>query len=737
MDYIAHKKDETNEFQTVKEHSEGTARLCQQFSIPLLKNLLYNIGVLHDIGKYQETFQKKISKDNTLKIEHSICGAIESFQKYGSLMGSMAAYCIAGHHSGIPNGGNRTDTDMENTLNGRLKRKSESYEAYKNEIVLNKITKKEMNSMVSGLFQNCMQPAQRNDFISQFALLTYYMFSCLTDADSIDTAQFYRQRERKLKADFQKCLEAVNIKLNSFQCETQLQKTRSELQVQVFQKTDRDSEIYLMNMPTGSGKTLCSVKFALERAIKKNKKRIIYIIPYNSIIDQTVSEFETLFKDNAEILRHQSTVNYETENENFNIAAKVATENWDAPFIVTTAVQFLESIYANKRGKLRKFHNMQDSILIFDEAHLMPVPYLQPCLQAITFITKYLNSEAVFLTATMPDYKKLLQEFTYTNSTVADLITNTTKFDVFKKNTYVSLGESSIHNLVYHAEKNPSSLIVVNSRKKANEVYQECRKVYGPQNCYHLSTYMTSINRREVIKEIKESLRILAKDYPNLNNVPKERKIVVVSTSLIEVGVDLDFLAAYRELTGLDSVLQTGGRCNREGKYPSKDSCVYVFEFDSVKRKVTKDMRQNITRGLIEKNSDLSSLGCIREYYQKLFEVQKGDMKSNSIYHGVVNHMNIPFRTYAENFQVIDSAQISIVVPTKEIKAILDTNSYVDISFLRKLQGYICSVYQSELENLLQTGAVKVHDSGIYYLVNSNLYSDETGIFCGTKDYII
>lgn len=197
--------------------------------------------------------------------------------------------------------------------------------------------------------------------------------------------------------------------MSAFMCRTRLQKARSALQAQAFQRASRDAEIYLMNMPTGSGKTLASVKIALERALAGKKKRIIYVIPYNSIIDQTVDVFEGLFGGELEILRHQSTFSYEDtedQDEDYQKAAKLAVENWDAPFIVTTAVQFFESIYANKRGKLRKLHNMADSILVFDEAHLMPQSYLQPCLQSIAFITKYLNSEAIFFDGNHAGFRK-------------------------------------------------------------------------------------------------------------------------------------------------------------------------------------------------------------------------------------------------------------------------------------------------------------------------------------------
>ena len=198
------------------------------------------------------------------------------------------------------------------------------------------------------------------------------------DADSEDTANFCRvgERPRELKGDFGVALDNVNQRLESFQVETELQKARALLQSQAFENAKTTAEIYLLNMPTGSGKTLASVKIALERVILQKKKRIIYVIPYNSIIDQTAEVFNELFQNNLEILRHQSTFDYENideMDEDYKEVAKIAIENWgNTKFIITTTVQFFESIYSNKRGKLRKIHNMADSILIFDEAHMMP-----------------------------------------------------------------------------------------------------------------------------------------------------------------------------------------------------------------------------------------------------------------------------------------------------------------------------------------------------------------------------
>ena len=343
----------------------------------------------------------------------------------------MMQYCIAGHHTGIPNGGFGNDED--NSLKGRMNRTFEDYDAYKQELELPELDIRKWQQFLAA---DCGRNADW--LIDKFTFLTRYLFSCLVDADSEDTARFCGDGTlpEDLKTNFQSCLEKVNRKLQSFQAETELQKARALLQKQVFDKTGEKAEIYLMNMPTGSGKTLCSVKFALEKAIAEKKKRIIYVISFLSIIDQSVEMFENLFGKDAQILRHQSTFSYddaEDFSEYYSISAKHATENWSADFIVTTMVQFLGSLYSNRRGKLRKVHNMADAVLIFDEAHLMPVEYLQPCLQGIAFLTRYLNSSAVFLTATMPDFPSLIQTYALENSKIVNLVTDTSDFENFKK----------------------------------------------------------------------------------------------------------------------------------------------------------------------------------------------------------------------------------------------------------------------------------------------------------------
>lgn len=728
--FNAHFNEETNEGQTVKEHSENTALLCRQFAIPILKDFMYAMGLLHDVGKYQLSFQRRLKGEN-IRVEHSTCGAIVAKDLYPNVLALLMEYCIAGHHSGIPDGGYINDTPDLSTLNGRMRRVFEDFSTYKQEIFVPEIN---TEKVIGFLLQDCKNKTDL--VVDKFTFLTRYCFSCLTDADSLDTAHFCSgETIRPLNADFKACLKKVNKKLTSFVSTTDLQKTRALLQQQVFEKANTDAEIYLMNMPTGSGKTLCSVKFALERALKHNRKRIIYIIPYNSIIDQTVSVLEDIFEDSAEILRHQSTFSYNDEDytEDYKKAAKSASENWNVnSIIVTTAVQFFESIYANKRGKLRKLHNMAESILIFDEAHLMPQDYLQPCLRAIAHITRNLNSEAVFLTATMPDFPKLIHQYALDNSKIVDLIEDTSMFCKFQKCSYQYIGEMDSREILSKSGLYPSNLIIVNKRMTARKLYNEC---IGKK--FHLSTYMTAVDRKRVIDEIRFELTKLEKDFPDFLNVPEDRRITIISTSLIEAGIDLDIFTVFRELSGLDSILQAGGRCNREGKRNNAE--VYIFEFAEDK-KTAQNIKNNLTRGIIDKYENISSLQSIKEYYNRLLFMKKEDIQQHTITKECNHIASIPFSKYANEFELIDTKTVSVVVPRdNSSQEIIDSLKFTggSVTAGRKLQKYTCSLYQNELNDLIRQHVVSNFGTEIWCLTNLDYYDEEIGILFEGKDYFI
>lgn len=734
MVYKAHIQEQSGEMQTVKEHSENTAALCRKFAVQPMKDLLYTIGLMHDIGKYQSAFQQRIN-GKKIKVEHSICGAQEIMQRYDNSIGRLMAYCIAGHHSGIPDGGTILDTPDLATLSGRLKRPTEDYQAFQEELAIPELNQQELALFLA---EDCNIPQasreeQQKRLIDKYAFWVRYCFSCLVDADSLDTASFCSGENRqKLQSDFTACLKLVDERLASFKCLTQLQQTRASLQNQAFAKCGQDAEIYLMNMPTGSGKTLCSVKFALERAIRQGKKRIIYVIPYNSIINQTAEEFTKLFGNSAQILRHQSTFSYQDINdydEDYRKASQFSEENWDADFIITTAVQFFESIYANKRRKLRKLHNMADSVLIFDEAHLMPWKYLQPCLEAIAYITRYLNSEAIFLTATMPDFRQLMAKYALPNSRIIDLITDTKHFDAFKKCVYLNLGSLYEEQIIEKAQQYPSSLIVVNTRSQAQRLYRLCD---GKK--YHLSTYMTARDRQHTIAAIRQDLAKLEEDYPRLEQVPKERRIVVISTSLIEAGVDLDFYTVFRELAGLDNILQAGGRCNREGKRQFAEVFIFCNEDNKTG---SENLRSNISKRLLRDYSDISSLECISEYYNILLASQEEEYFAQyTIHHTGCTPGGIPFRQYAEQFELIDSRTVSLVVPQDDAsRTLVEQLRLTGKGNERSLQSYTCTLHQHELDDLYRQHVVADFGTGVWCLTNMDYYKPGLGICFEADDY--
>ena len=739
---IAHIRKDTHETQTIKQHSENTALLAQSFAVRPIRQLVLAAGILHDIGKYQSRFQQRILGNHNIQAPHALCGAQTAKKYYGKMIACpMLAYVIAGHHAGLLDYGSKSDIPEDATLCGTLMREvQDDYSRYETELAIPPLDEQ---ALLAFMAQGNPTPGEAAE---RFAFFTRYAFSCLTDADSLDTETFMTGLAREgIYADFAVCLQKVNQQLASFCSVTPLQKARSGLQAQAFAHAKEQAHTYLMNMPTGSGKTLCSLKFALERAIAAGKKRIIYIIPYNSIIDQTAETFEKLLGEAAPVLRHQSTFVYEDQAELAEeevLARTKATENWDAPLIVTTAVQFFESLYGNRRGSLRKLHNMGDAVLIFDEAHLLPRAYLEPCLKGISYLTGFLNSEAVLLTATMPDYRSLLNRFGLAGLTIVDLIPDRTSFEAFRKCRFQKLGVLTDEQLLQKAMESPSCLIIVNSRKAARMLYEAI-----PQGCqtFHLSTWITAQHRQETIQSIRVALSGLEQDYPDLARIPKERRLTVVSTSLVEAGVDLDFYTVFRELSGLDSILQAGGRCNREGKRALAD--VFLFEREEEVGKPATDARVNITRRLLEEYDKPDAPACILAYYERLYAACEDELTSHSIVKfendryrfdpGKV--VQLPFRSYAEEFRIIDAPTYAVAIPCDDIsRALIDRiPEGLSAKERRQLQKYTCSVSPFDFKGLLAQHLVETDQSGLIWLKNPAQYKRDTGIQFECGDIIL
>jgi len=720
MEYYAHIRED-GEKQMVLEHLTNVSDMAGAFSKELLREICRAAGRYHDIGKYAPAFQQRLMTGKP-KFEHSACGAIAldqmSKNKMEECVAWMLEYCIAGHHTGLPDGGTKSGRGYPydgTALYHRLGRAPDytgerDFSAYQKDVPL-------AIPDAAAMMQELLRAKDQTEMLERYAFFTRYVFSCLTDADFLDTEQFCNpQKQRGLSADFAEVLKALNQKLSGFRAETPLQKARQRLQQQAFQNAAQsDAPISILNMPTGSGKTLCSLKIALQKVLNNTgKKRIIYVIPYTSIIEQTAEQFEQEFGQYADILQHHSNYVYDTDPEeqaDDTVSAaqrrKSATENWDAPFLVTTSVQFFQSLYHYKGTGLRKLHNMADAVIVFDEVHLLPVELLQPCLRGIGYLIRYLNSEAIFLSATMPDYTELFQRY-LPGIPVCPLITDRTDFAAFQKCRFHFLGMTDYDNVLEKASAYPSSLIIVNQRKSAREVFAQ---VSGKK--YHLSTDMIPADRSRVIGEIRADLK---------KGVP----ITVVSTSLVEAGVDLDFSAVFRQMAGLDNILQSAGRCNREGKLQKGD--VYIFETEErVPR--TLEQRVQFTKAARQKCPEIAAPECIGTYYRQFYTFcDKDEIRSNTIARDAAGIDNLPFRTYAENFRFIQEDTVGVVIPTDDTaKALLAKLESGKFSVRRKLQRYTVSLRRHAFSKAAEAG-ILCERNGVFVLADMAYYEKETGL---------
>ena len=699
--WIAHIADD-GRIQTVKEHLEGTALRCGEFAEAFdSRNVGEVMGMLHDIGKYSKAFQKRI-RGAAIATDHSTAGAFESKIP-------VMAMGIMGHHSGLPDFGARTDSSNKATYQGRMQRarkgEIEDYSAWQSEIRLGKF-----------IFPDLVD--QKNDQVQGFYIRMLY--SCLVDADFLDTEAFCRGKERILDYEkVEKLQETLDAYVDAWRNPTSdINRIRTEILKQCILKGEQGSlGLYTLTVPTGGGKTISSLAFALHHAKKNNLKRIIYVIPYTSIIEQTSDQFSQIL-GKRNVLEHHSGVTYdenETGREQLFMKLRFATENWDVPIIVTTSVQFFESLYSNKSSKCRKNHNIAESVVIFDEAQMIPLSQLSPCVNAIVQLVKNYKVTAVLCTATQPALKDVVGR--YIENPLIEEICPKELYEspIFKRVNYVNIGKKSRDEIIEQMLKNKQVLCIVNNRKSAQIIYDLLENEEGS---YHLTTLMYPEHRRRILKEIRERL--------------KSGKVCrVVATSLIEAGVDVDFPCVLREIAGLDSILQAGGRCNREGKRPLESSIVYIFKSEA---RIPELIKTNIavTEEILEKFSDIQSEKAI-EYYFKRLRFFLSEESGAQDKEGVMKMRPFDFRKIAERFHMIDSNTFSIYIPDGEGEELLKRFHYGEQTkaIIREMGKYAVPVYAGQLRNLEEAGCIRPlfeEKTDAYELLNSALYSQEKGL---------
>lgn len=698
---LAHVSEDGMRNQSILSHLEGTAVIAERFAKSFGgQEQARTAGLLHDIGKYSDGFQKRLKGGK--KVDHSTAGAkVAMAQKQPEV-----AFAIAGHHSGLPDGGSKTDTMDSPTLCGRLKKPVEDCDLWKSEVNLpSSVTR---------------PPIAQDGFSVSF--YTRMLYSCLVDADFLDTEAFMQGKARKGNyASMGQMLERLKEYISPWwAAETVLNQKRCEILRQCFERGKKESEgLFTLTVPTGGGKTVSSLAFALSHAVAAGKERVIYVIPYTSIIDQTAEVFRKVVGE-ENVIEHHSGADFsvpEGEADPTLYRKALATENWDAPLIVTTSVQFFESLYANRPSRCRKLHNLANSVIIFDEAQTLPVPYLRPCVAAIAQLVQFYHSTAVLCTATQPVLQPLFDELA--SGLVSREICPDTEnlYQFFRRTTLISAGIKTEKELLSQLGSVPQGLCVVNRRATAQELYQGLEE----EGRFCLTTLLCPADRKRLLEEIRQRLT---------DGMPCR----VVSTSLIEAGVDVDFPAVWREEAGLNSILQTAGRCNREGKRATEDSKVTIFSLES--QTVPAMIQQNVdaTRSVFSRFDDPAEPAAIESYFQ-FFLTLKGNAALDSqnvleAFHHGMQGVLFPFSSVAEKFHLIENQTVTIYLPVGEGAELVNQLKlgYATRSLYHRLGQYSVNVYPDHLKNLLDAGAAEPVGDGNYILTDTTLYDNLTGL---------
>lgn len=717
IEYYAHTREnpETGliEYQTVEQHLRGTAELCAEFADKLnAKEYGELVGSLHDYGKCTREFLNRILNSGP-RVDHSTAGAIICAKKDHVFL----AACIAGHHSGLPDFGNMyADTADSHTLFGRIKKG---------------ISRKYVEKCGdSGVPMPDVKPYMEKNllFASQW---TRMMFSCETDADFLDTERFVKGAIGRGGYD---SIETLYERLNKYverwsNPQTELNKLRWQILCACKEAGGLKKGIYTLTVPTGGGKTIASLAFALSHALKHNMDRMVYVIPYNSIIEQNAGVFCDVVGE-GNVLEHHSGVSFEMPDDPEGECAQVqmrralASENWDMPVVATTAVQLFESMYANRASKCRKLHNLANSVIIFDEAQMLPVSNLRPCVAALTSLAVQFNSTVVLCTATQPALGKLIKEYGY-EAPIRELCPQSEElYKKFRRVTFKRENKLSDDNIAARMGKEYQALCIVNTRGAARSIYNRLKGL-ADDGCFHLSKNMESTHLKECLIEIRNRLK---------NGQPCR----VVSTQLIEAGVDVDFPAVYREMAGLDSILQASGRCNREGKRSADDSIVTIFSREGRLPRAF-ETQAGAAMEALDGGRDPGDPDTMTRYFKILLDLKGNALDKYGIISAFMDGIEgceLPFKTVAERFRMIDDDTYTIYIPRGDGAELIERLKAGESSreLYRRLGRRSVELYKSDFEKmydkcgLLTAREAPFLDERSAILNDRKLYDEKVGL---------
>ncbi len=716
--YYAHSTDnpDKSDWQKLSDHLDNVAKRAKDFAEVFGAGQWGALaGENHDLGKGTLPWQAYLRRANNVIDEftkyyegHPIHAAVGAQWLYSHSVeaGKLLAYCIAGHHGGLPNWYDLSTSALEEKLQKQY-----------SEIQISCSTLEFPEKL------SFLPDPERFGFQLQF--FTRMLFSCLVDADYLDTEASLDGKKSDQRSSYpvidelrEKFWINFNVLRDKADQTTNVNQQRERVLEDCQQAAELEPGLFSLTVPTGGGKTLASLAFALDHAEKHGKRRIIYVIPFTSIIEQNAKVFRNILGDDVVLEHHCNFIPDDTDWK-----TRLSSENWDAPLVVTTNVQFFNSFYANKTSKCRKLHNVAESIIIFDEVQAIPVEKLKPCLEVIKELSLNYGVTSVLCTATQPAIE-FSEQFKCGLKNVREIINNVPKlFSSLKRTEEIYIGELSEEDVANRLLDHDQVLCIVNTRQQALDIFNALPE--SDANI-HLSALMCPAHRTKKLDEIRNRL------------LPANSKPCrVISTQLIEAGVDVDFPCVFRAVAGIDSIAQAAGRCNRNGlsEIPCK---VYVLKFpEDSGCSFFRNAAQSAEKLFEPFAGRLTSPECVREYFADFFWKNEQRMDEDGIIGNwcrSAQSLDIQFKEIAQ-FQMIKSATDPVVIALDEnaVKLVraLDFAEHKG-GILRKLQQFSVQIYPyqfSEIKDWLENPA-----PGVWVLRTEELYSDTTGLKCNPPE---
>lgn len=813
--FIAHKRTSDSSIQSLEAHLTEVAEIAARLASKIdSENAGRLIGLMHDFGKYSHTFQNYIKSGTGLinsdeddyvdanglkgKIDHSTAGAqwvYKNLERYGDkgqglLCGQILALCVASHHSGLIDS---LDLDAQFNFDRRINKEDEKThlsECLKNadNTILNNATAlatvnlvKELLAILNPIIKQINAEYSQGHsaaIVPEFNLgfYTRFLFSCLIDADRINSADFESPENVLLRSkglpDWTLAIQRLETKLAGFAVDSEVAKIRKEISDQCLVKATQPQGIYTLSVPTGGGKTLASLRYALNHAKQHGLERIIYIIPYTSIIEQNAAEVRKILQPECDtvewVLEHHS--NLEPELQTWR--SKLVADNWDAPVIFTTMVQLLETMFSGGTRGVRRLHQLANSVLIFDEIQTLPINCVHMFCNAINFLTAHTNTTTVLCTATQPLLNALRNpdkgqlNIPIENEIIPNINALYQRLErVYVENMYKHGGwkKEEITSFTKQLfEENHSCLVIVNTKQWAQDLFLEFQNLgIDSAALFHLSTNQCPAHRKDILDKVRKRLK-------------EKLPVLCVSTQLIEAGVDISFANVVRFFAGLDSIAQAAGRCNRHGELTDKNGepikgQVYVLNPEQESTDMLKEIEEGKTqaqRVFSElPTTSILSPEAISRYFQYYFYGRAGEMAyrkkmENGVEDTLLNLLSSntsnnfaqknlqraqqglrpllmqSFMAAGKAFKAIDAPTNSVIVPFKEGAQLITelcacNNNFSAKEFyrlLKKAQKYSVNVFPNVWAALEKNEAViEIQGEGVYYL-KEEFYNDDFGL---------